>query len=284
MTSFSRGKEYDADKICKTTYQARHTIFSTPDQMNHSQTLRGSTSSPLRRRADEDDTAALLSHVLPPSEEYSQIPSHMRPINNTHADYGKVEKRERAQASNASTASRAEHASGMFASESLDSLKDAPEIPATQDAIQQLLDSSVPLHALPDMHGAFPAAESYLAEVSLRLKDRVRQIHVSGSNPREKESKFGGRVLLREPAQRTQKGRAGAPVTERSECSLLWKHSVTLSNKWRRETSLSSEALTLALESLERDVEEGQELRQELRAKEEAMSLLLDRVRNNRSS
>jgi len=202
----------------------------------------------------------------------------MRPINHTYEGYGKVDKRA-GSAHAIRAASKADKSSPLSASGVLNRSNDTQEEQvAAQDVIQQLLDSRISPSHLPDVHATFPTAEKYLQVISLRLKDRVRQIHVSGLNPREKESKFGGRVLLRDPQQRAQKGKVGAPVTECTECSLLWKHSVTLSNKWRRETSLFSEALTLALESLEKDVGEGESLREELRAKEATMAMLLSRI------
>jgi len=222
--------------------------------------------SPLQRSADEAEMKEFMSHLLPPGEEYHDMPRYMRPINNTYEDYGKAGKWEGGTNS-------ADNSSGLF-----DTAYHSQETHTAQDVIEQLLNARISPANLPDMHASFPAAERYLQVISQQLKDRVRQIHVSGSNPREKESKFGGRVLLREEPQRSQKGRAGAPVTERSECSVLWKHCVTLSNKWRRETSLFSEALTLALEALEREVEAGEALREELRAKQLALELLLSRV------
>ena len=246
-------------------YRERCTIFSTPDQCSHSQTV------PVLAKDGEYRSEALQ---VPPREIYENMPSYLWPIHNNYINYGKKKsfKSERLPSKDK-------------VSDHNVSIVDPPNNEVItceskcQDAVQRILNGNINGAALPDLHATYPSAQIYLHDVKTLLGDRIFQIKVSGVNPREKVSKFGGRIILHEPEKDfLAKKKLRAPVTERDECELLIKHTVCLSNKWRRETAIFDESMAMALELFEVEIGEGHDLEQALFHKEATLNALIKQI------
>ncbi len=126
------------------------------------------------------------------------------------------------------------------------------------------------------MHEALHSLHNHLQKIEKRLQSRAKSF-INNQN-RLQAVKFARSTSSSTRCGSSSSRKCLQTLNEQNECELIQKELNTTANKWRRECSLSSEAILLLSSLLEEDTEIGNILEEELAGKETTMNNLLARV------